>query len=211
MSFFDSILHPEVSALNDWQLLKKPTVAQTACTAADLTETIRDLVDTQPAGTSIEALEVSIIGALRFQIWGEGDNNDVPIIDLYGWSDGGPGHHIGKITLAMGNFVSTGGAAADGFHKSGMAHQSIRDAFAPGTSYRGCDTYTETNDYENAITVYTGEADFPGHADVSFANSQYQYFIVLVTGLGSPAATNVGAIFKALSIKRGYRNPQATG
>ncbi len=206
-----TILVPEVTALNDWQLLKKPTVAQTAYSAADLTENFRDLQDTQPAGTTVEALDVSIIGALRFQIWGEGAANDDPIIDLYGWSDGGPGCHIGKVTTTLGNFVSTGGAAADGFHKGPTTHQSIRDAFAAATSYRGCDTYVETNDYESAITVYANEeTDFPAAGiDVTFVNSQYQYFIVLVTALDS--ATNVGAIFKALSIKRGYRNPQATG
>lgn len=208
MAAADEILVPDVPLLNDWQLLKKPTVAQTAYVVADLVKPFRELVDSQPAGTTVEALDVSIIGALRFQIWGVGSNNNTPIIDLYGWSDGGPGHHIGKITLGMGNFATAAGTTVS-FLKSESTHQSIRDAFAPATSYRGCDLYTETNDYENAITVYTEHTDLPGHADVTFANSQYQYFIVMVTNLGS--ATNVGAIFKALSIKRGYRNPQATG
>lgn len=203
-----TILVPDVAALNDWQLLKKPTVALTAYVVGDLTQTFRGLTDTQPAGTTVEALDVSIIGALRLQIWGEGSNNNTPVIDLYGWSDKGPGYHIGTITGTMGNFVSSGGATG-GFHKDPEAHQSIRDAFGSGTSYRGCDTYVATNNYESAITVYTTEADFPAHADVSFANNQYQYFIVLVTNLGS--ATNIGAIFKAISLKKGYSSPQFTG
>ena len=141
------------------------------------------------------------------EVWGLGDNNDVPVIDLYGWSELS-GHHIGTITLAMGNFVT--GSSTGGGRLSDGAHQSIRDAFDVSTAYRGCDVYTETNDYQNTITVYTGEADFPGHFVVDFVNTQYKWFGIAVTNLGTPAATDVGAIYRPLSMKKGGVSPQLT-
>lgn len=196
----------EPSALNTYQLLKTITVVQTAIIAGRVTANVVHVVT-----TDLELIDVSTFGAIRVQCWGEGDSNDVPVIDLYGWPQSGPGTHIGKITTSMGAFTSPADNSVNSFHSANRgAHKSISDEFALATAYRGCDVYTETNDYEGAITVYTGEADFPSFFDVSFANNQYNWFGILVTDLGTPAATNLGAIFRVLSIKEGYSSPQFT-
>ena len=189
------------SAVASWQLLKSRTVAQTAVTAAKLSQALRDVSFAQD---TFEFMDVSSLGAIRIQVWGVASANDAPVLDLYGWSDSGPGMHVGKVTITYGNFTS---AATTGFHAVPEAHISIRDAFVAGTAYRGTDTYAATNDYEAAITAYTEEADFPASFDVSFLNNQYQWFGAAVTTL---AGTNLGAIFKALSVKKGYVNPQFT-
>lgn len=197
----------EPSALESWQLLKTPTVAQSALLAGRLSRNVHDV------NGSPECLDVSPFGAIRFQIWGEGDNNDVPVIDLYGWQHSGPGVHMGTVTLAMGNFTVVPGQPTKEVFDDAFTHKSIKDAFGSTATYRGCDTYTLTNDFDGGISVSAAqEADFPGvGVDVSFASSQYKWFSVMVTNLGTPAATNVGAIFKALSVKKGYSSPQFTG
>lgn len=194
----------EPGALANWQLLKSPTILTDYLDPTHMDFTIRDL----ELFTAWEAMDVSAFGAIRIQVWGEGTENDVPVIRLNGWQDGGPGHHIGTITLAMGNLAS---GASDGFHTSEYTHKSIRDAFDPTALIRGCDVYTETADYEGALSVSTLQANMPGFVDVSFANNQYKWLSVLVSDLGTPAAETVGAIFKVLSLKKGYSSPDFTG
>lgn len=184
----------EPSVLQGWQLLKSRTIAQTAVTAAKLCQNLKDV---SFAEDTFDFVDVSSFGAIRFQVWGVADNNHTPVIDLYGWHDTGPGAHVGKVTLGYGNFTS---AATTGFHANVSTHKSIRDKFDSTVAYRSCDVYTETADYEAAVAVTaTAETDFPGYVDVDFTNNQYKWFGVAVTTL---AGTNLGAIFKPLSIRR---------
>lgn len=210
-------------ALSGWQLLKSRSIVQTALTAAQLSQNLRDVVAVE---TTVEVIPVTIFDAIRFQVWGTASDNDAPVVDLYGWDEPGPGFHIGKITLAYGNFTS---AASTGFHAKAATHSSIRNAFDSATAYRGCDTYTVSNDYEQEMFSYTNatlaaeagqshraivtpctqaatplspiHADFPSYAIVDFRRSRYKYFGVLVTTL---AGTNLGAIFKPVALRGGY-------
>lgn len=207
--------------LGAWQLLKSLSIAQTAITAAKLSQNLRDV---SFAESTVEFVDVSAFESIRVQVWGVASNNDAPVIDLYGWSDTGPGAHIGKVTLAYGNFTS---AASTGFHAQTQTSKSIREAFVAGTAYQGCDTYTITADYEQEIyqsvdtagipitttfqnfrsinnaaataTVSPLEADFPIFFTVDFSRSRYKYFGVLVTTL---AGTTLGAIYKPIKMRQ---------
>lgn len=181
-------------ALGSWQLCKKLAAGQTAVTAALLSKSLRDVSFVAP----FQVIPVSRYGKIRIQLWGTTVDNDSVTVLLYGWSENGPGAHFAKLTVTFANFTSV---ADTGFHTN--AHNSITEEFLKGTAYRGCDTYVATNDYENILTVYTGEGDFPGHALVDFTNSQYKYF-----GMTASAITSgvIGAIFKPISLKK--TNPQ---
>jgi len=205
-------------ALDSWQLCKSLSIAQTAPTATILSQNIRDAVFVE---TTFEFIDVSRFEAIRVQVWGVAADNDAPVIDLYGWSATGPGAHIGKVTLAYGAFTS---AATTGFHAAADTHKSIRNAFAAATAYRGCDTYTVTNDYEAELVTDTAatpihieqyksltaprtlaatsvspvEANLPGFLTVNFARSAYKYFGIAVTTL---AGTTLGAIFRPVKMR----------
>lgn len=204
------------TAVRHWQACKSLGIAQTLVTAAKLSQAIRDV---SFAEDNFEFIDVSSFDTIRLQVWGVAADNDAPVIDLYGWSDQGPGNHIAKVTLAYGNFTS---AASTGFHANAQAHESIRQRFAAATAYRGCDTYTVTADYEqemisdSAVTpiiyqqyrsvVSPGtaagaspvEADFPGYVTVDFRRSRYKFFCVACTTL---AGTTLGAIFKPVLMR----------
>lgn len=192
------ILPWDSSCHNQYQLCKSLTTGQTALTAAKLCEGWGAV---QGAEDNHEVVGVGEFTAIKLQVWGVADNDHAPVITLTGWPESGPGQEIGVITLAYGNFTS---AATTGFHADPLTHKSIRDEFVAGTAYRGCDTYTETNDYEDAITVYTGLADYPGHAVVSFAKSQYKYFGIAVTTL---AGTTLGAICVPIGLRSSNISP----
>jgi len=214
----------EAGALAGWQLLKRPTGAQTAPTAAQLMQPLVDVEWTITAATDIvDVLDVERFSAIRFQVLGVASNNHAPVINLYGWHNGGPGHHIGVITLAFGNFTT---AATTGFHAT--AHSSIKERFAPATAYQVCDTYTITSDLERengftntddntaagayfdrhraltspSTTAGAGvvEADFPSYANVDLSRSRYKYLAVFVTALNS--ATSVGAIWTPICLRK---------
>lgn len=185
--------------LYGWQLLKSRSIAQTILTAANLTTNLRDVNFSE---STVEFLDVSLFSAIQVQVYGTAANNagsptTAVALNLYGWSDNGPGYHCGTVSVVFGNFTS---AATTGFHASANTHKSIRDAFDPATAYQGVDTFTETADYDGSITVPASqETDFPGSFIVSFANTRYKFFGVLVTSLGNVAATNVGAIYRPLA------------
>lgn len=215
VTFLENDSAPDAQAA--WQLLKSRSIAQTALTAAQLSQNLRDV---NFAESTVEVIDVSSYDSIRIQVWGEAANNDAPVIDCYGWSHYGPGHWIGRVTLAYGNFTS---AANTGFHAQTATHRSIRNAYLAATAYRGCDTYTVTADYEQELisdsagtpifyqqhrTLIAPQtaagaspivADFPSYLNVNFDRSKYKYFGVLVTTL---AGTNLGAIFKPLASRR---------
>ena len=180
-------------ALKGWQLAKRPSIVQTAITAAKLTTGLFDASYAE----AIDVLPVEGFPAIRFQIWAVGTAAQVPIIDLYGWQHYGPGHHIGTLSCTLATCNS---AATTGFHALvGKTHKSITDVFTASSTYLGVSTYTETADYDDAITVLTPETNFPSYAIINFAASQYKFFSALVTSLDS--ATTVGAIFRPVALK----------
>lgn len=186
------------AASQSWQLFKSRTTAQTAVTAAKLTTPLRNVSFDED---NIEFMAVEGFDGIEVGIWGTASDNHAPVINLYEWMEDGPGHHAGTITLAFGGFTS---AATTGFHaistNPGAAHKTIRDAFAPATAYRGCDTYTETADYTGGISVPgTQETDFPATFLWSFVNSRAKYAGILVTALNS--ATDVGAVFRPVWLR----------
>lgn len=179
----------------DFQLAKSLVLQANAMTALTAAQLSQHLFSINYAGAdTLQVINVACISALRFEVWGVASNNHSCVFNLYGWPEVGHGHHIGTLTCTFGNFES---AASTGFHTVG--HSSITRAFVPTQAYRGCDTYAETQDYEDAITVFSAEADFPAFAEVSFANSQYAWFAAMPTTITS--ATSVAAIFKALGVK----------
>lgn len=183
--------------INSWQLLKKPTAAQTAFTAAQLSQDIRDVDCTTTPGGACEFLNVRQIVSLKIQAWGVATNADSNVLDFYGWDDHGPGMHIGKLTLNMGNFTS---AALTGFHASAGQHISIRNNFDPGAAQRGCDSFTVTNDYELAFKSFTSEAAFPAFVSLNLDTSQYTWIGALLTTKAA-GTTNLGLICRATGQK----------
>lgn len=198
------------SAMASWQTMKSPvTAAETALTAAKLMQNIRDVSADQD---TVQFIPVELFESILVMPLANGNNDQSPVLQFYGWSDTGPGHHIGTITLDLGNFTS---AASTGFHASANTHSSIRNAFAAATAWRPADILTVTADYElefladslgvvgyhAAFFPYatsTGTqppvADFPNYLRIDLAKSQYKYCGMLVSALDS--ATSVGAIFK---------------
>jgi len=201
-----------------YQLLKSQSIAQTAITAAKLSQNIENVSFDED---TVEFLDVERYSLIRCQIWGVAADNDAPVINLYGWPSSGPGGRIGTVTLAYGAFLS---AAGVGFHAGANAHETIKRAFNPAIDYRGCDTYTmaiDTN-YEQEVIRDTAvtplfyqsfksisapalmagtspiSADFPGYFVVDFTRSNYKYFGVLVTTL---AGTTLGAIWTPLGFR----------
>lgn len=192
------------SALLDFQLCKNRSGLQTELTVAKLTE--RDF-RTISFIEAFDVIEVSSFGKIMVELWGTASDNNTPVIDLYGWSELS-GHHIGQITATMGNFQT--GSGSRGGRLSDGAHQSIRDAFDVSTAYRGADLYVNDTDFgaTDAIKVSTQDGDKPGFFTVDFIDTQYKWFGIAVTNLGS--ATNIGAIFRPLSMKKNGVSPQLT-
>lgn len=203
-----------------YQLLKSQSIAQTAITAAKLSQNLETVSFDED---TVEFLDVERYSAIRCQVWGVAADNDAPVINLYGWSASGPGGRIGTITLAYGAFVSATAAGA-GWHAGTNAHASIKRAFNSTIDYRGCDTYTIAinTDYEQEVIRDTAAtplfyqshkamsapalmagtspiiADFPTYFIVDFSRSNYKYFGVLVTTL---AGTTLGAIWTPLGLR----------
>ena len=204
-----------VEAIGGWQTCKTQSIAQTALTAEQLS---RALADISFVEDTVEFIEVERFNAIRCQVWGVASNNDAPVINCYGWGRSGPGHHIGTLTAAYGNFTSP---ATTGFHASSTAHDSIKRAFAKDAAYRSCDTYAVTADYEQetvsdsgAVVYQVGRslivprtvsadspihADFPTYFDVDLSRSKWVFFGMLVTTL---AGTTLGGIFRPTQFRR---------
>jgi hypothetical protein len=192
------LLEPDLTALNLPQLLHTPSAAQTAIAVAKL-------MVTAPGANFAEAIEilnVSLLGAIRVELWGVGADTNAVVVDCYGWAQAGGGHKIGKITAAQSTFTQAFSSGAPNF-----SHPSLAKAFPGSSTWRGCDSYVETADQGVALSIPVDLADFPGYFNVDFTNSQYKWFAVVPTTVGG---TNLGAIFTALSVKKGGLNPQRT-
>lgn len=213
------------SRMNSWHLLKVPTGAQTAVTAAKLSQCLKGPSRVSFAEDNFDFADVSWCPLIMVQLWGEASNDHNPVVNLYGWNDDGPGLHIGTITAVMGNFVSEDSAnAAPGWHTNTNLPQNMQAAFPATTDYRSCDEYAITADYQSLVMIdnastqvtyqehktlsapqvlgagtvdVSPEADFPSYFIVDLRRSRYKYLCVAVTTLNS--ATTVGAIFKPIA------------
>lgn len=191
----------ESEALQKWQLMHTLATGTTSLlTTAQLTLGVIPLTTHFP-------LDVSTLGKIRLQVWGVASDGNAPVIQFYGWNEGGPGFHIGQITATMGNFTSL---ATTGWHAVPSTHASVRAELLAGTAYRGCDAYVIAADFESAVTTHgTPEANFPSVGfDIDFATNQYKWLGATISSLGS--ATSAAVVFKVLSIKSGYSTPQFT-
>jgi hypothetical protein len=213
------ILYPDDLGMGpfQYQLLKSQSIAQTAITAAKLSQNLEDVSFDED---TVEFLEVQRYSAIRCQVWGVAADTNAPVINLYGWPASGPGQRLAVMTLAYGPFVSEDAAnAAPGWHAGANAHLSIKKGFDRNIDYRGCDTYTMTTEFGAENIIETGPlyyqayrpvisprlltdaipiADFPSYFTVDFSRSNYAYFGVLVTTL---AGTTLGAIFQPLAYR----------
>lgn len=210
-------------ALMAWQTLKAPiTTAETALTAAKLGQNMRDVSADED---TVEVIPVELYKMIQVMVLANGSANQSPVLNLYGWSETGPGHHIGTLTTDLGAGSSP---ASTGFHAQSETHKSIRDAFAAATAWLIPDQYVVTADYEQqrfvdtaaspihiqyfralavpgtsatggTIGTSTTEADFPMAFNVDFSMSRYKYFGLLPTSLDS--ATSVGAVFKPICLR----------
>jgi len=211
-------------SLRGWQCLKSPVAAaETALTAAKLLDDMRSVSAVE---STVQAIPVSAFTEIQIMVLANGTADQSPVLNLYGWGESGPGHHIGTVTTDISAAAIT---ALTGFHASARTHVSIRDAFAATVAWKICDQYVVTADYEQerfidtaatpihiqyfraisvpgtsaiggTIATPTTEADFPQVFNVDFAHSAYSYFALLPTNLDS--ATSVGAIFRPV----GYRS-----
>lgn len=216
-------------ALTAWQCCKAPiTTAETALTAAKLGQNMRDVSADED---TVQVIPVEFFNAIQIMVLAVGSANQSPVLNFYGWSEWGPGHHIGTVTTDLSAASS---AASAGFHQAAATHESIRSAFAPASAWLIPDQYVITADYEQerfvdtaatpihfqyyralavpgtsatggTIGTSTTEADFPQVLNVDFTRSQYRYFGVLPTSLDS--ATSVGVIFKPIRLRSSYTSP----
>lgn len=204
-----------------WQTLKSPiTTAETALTAAKLTTDMRTVSCDE---ATVEVIPVEIYSMIQIMVLAVGSADQSPVLNLYGWNDWGPGHHIGTVTTDLSAASS---AATTGFHAHARTHSSIRNAFAAASTWLIPDQYVVTADYEQerftdgtlhiqyhraiatpgtsaiggTIGTTAVEADFPGVLNIDFSRSQYKFFGLLPTSLDS--ATSVGAIFKQVLSRR---------
>ena len=209
-----------------WQLLKSPTLVQSALAVADLCLHLDDISFADSA-LAIEVVDVSLFETIRVEFWGAiAADATTPVVMLYGWHASGPGAHIGTVTLAHGNFTTP---ALTGWHTDPSTARSIRNVFLEGTAYRGCDTVTVTADYELEIIVdgaltpieYPShralqsprtiaeaipQADFNTYLNVSFERSRYKYFGALVTTASATASATLGAIYRPLTYRPEFGN-----
>lgn len=195
------VLNTRIDSRPTWQLLKSPTGVQTAVTAAKLTQSFKDVVFAQD---NFEVVDVSNFEAIAVQVWGVAADGNTFTLELYGWQEGGPGHHIQQMaTNIFGNFTS---AASVGFHQSDSTHRSIKRAFTAATAYRGADTYLLTTHWTvlkellvPAVQIPTNiEANFPAGFLVDFSTTRFKYFGIASTVM---VGTSVGAIFKPLALR----------
>lgn len=207
------------SRMINWQLLKTPAGIQTAPSAAQLSQRLRDVRFVQ---TYFDFADVSWCKSIMVQCWDVGSENDDPILQLYGWNDHGPGLHIGTITSTIGDVTSQDRNDGNpGWHTDTRLHVSIQRAFNPDTDYLACDNYVVTDDNTTQFIVDTAgtpinyeahkalwvpgataaggaapEADYPSYFVVDLERLNIKYLCLACTDLDS--ATLVGAIFKVL-------------
>lgn len=183
-----------------WQLLKTPSVNQTAVTAAKLCQAFEDVSFAQD---TFEVIDVSMIRTLALQVWGVASDNNTFTLELYAWPESGPGRHFQQVTgVLSGAVVST---ASVGFHQAARTHRTIKAVFDPLTTYIGADTYVAVTTVECYALSFEGfnevriqadpETDFPAELLVDFDTIRPRYFGVAVT---AQTGTSLGAIFKPL-------------
>ena len=192
------ILPWDGSRPNEYQLCKSLTTAQTALTAAKLSEGWEAV---QGAEDNHEVIGVEPFTAIKVMAMSVAADTNDDVLTLVGWPASGPGQEIGYVDVKYGTHTS---AATTGFHANDTTHVSIRNAYAPATAYALSDTYAATGTYEAALTAYTGLANYPGHFIVSFALSQYKYFGIAATTVGG---TTCGAIFIPVGYKSSNISP----
>jgi hypothetical protein len=216
------------SALRGWHLLKAPvTSAETALTATQLMDDMRSMVPADD--NSFCVVPVSMFDMIQCMQIGFAGDNDSPVLDLYGWGENGPGHHIGTLTTDLGSGAMT--VSARSILASSRTQKSIRDAFDPAQAWVITDQYVVTLDAEQeritdgtlqtqvfralnvpgvsaiggTIGTSSTEANFPQVFNVDFSHSDYSYFGVAITNLGS--ATSAGLIFRPIRLKGGMTSP----
>jgi hypothetical protein len=209
-------------ALRGWQCLKAPiTTAETALTATKLLDDMRLMVPADD--NSMQVIPVSTFDVIQVMVLANGTDDQSPVLNLYGWPETGPGHHIGTLTTDISTAAMT--VASASFLASVRTHISIRNAFASATSWKIVDQYVVTLDAEQEritdATLHTQvfralnvpgvsaiggtigtsptEANFPQVFNMDFSHSDYSYFGMVPTSLDS--ATSVGAIFRQIRMK----------
>jgi hypothetical protein len=212
-------------ALRGWQCLKAPvTAAETALTATKLLDDMRLI---SAAESTVEVIPVLDFDMIQCMMIANGTADQSPVLNLYGWGETGPGHHIGTLTTDISTAAMT--VASTSFLASSRTHISIRNAFTSATAWKIADQYVVTADYEQerqqddltaqniqtqsfralnvpgtsafggTIGTATTEANWPQVFNVDFSHSDYSFFGVLPTALDS--ATSVGLIFRAVRMK----------
>lgn len=216
------------SALRGWQLLKAPvTAAETALTATKLMDDMRSMVPADD--NNYRAIPVSAFDAIQCMMLANGTADQSPVLNLYGWGETGPGHHIGTLTTDISTAAMT--VASASFLASSRTSKSIRDAFSSATAWKVADQYVVTLDTEQeritdgtlqtqvfralnvpgvsaiggTIGTSSTEANFPQVFNVEFSHSDYSYFAVAITALDS--ATSAGLIFRPIRLKGGMTAP----
>ena len=208
-----------------WQCLKAPiTAAETALTATQLMDDMYGMVPADD--NNIQIVPVVAFSSIQCMMLAAGTADQSPVLELYGWPESGPGHHIGTLTTDISTGAMT--VSARSFLASTRTHKTITDAFAAATAWKVADQYVVTADYEQerfldtaatpihfqafralnvpgtsaiggTIGTATTEANFPQVFNVDFSQSNYSYFAVVPTSLDS--ATSVGLIFRAIWTK----------
>lgn len=204
-----------------WQCLKAPVTAlETALTATKLLDDMRSMSCDE---STVQVIPVSAFDVIQCMMLANGTADQSPVLNLYGWGESGPGHHIGTLTTDISTAAMT--VATTSFLASTRTHKSIRDAFTSATAWKVADQYVVTADYEQeritdatlhtqvfralnvpgtsaiggTIGTATTEANFPQVFNVEFSHSDYSFFGVLPTSLDS--ATSVGLIFRPIRMK----------
>jgi hypothetical protein len=216
-----TILKPrdQLDKSETWQLLKAPSIIQTALVVAQMTTAFDDVLFEE---TTVEFVDVSRFESIRVEFWSAlGADDETAIVMLYGWHDTGPGHHIGTLGLTLGALTT---AATTGWHANARVEQRVKDAFLPGTAYRGVDTITVTIDYElelavdgaatpieyqnfralvspRLITEAIPHANFNTYLIVDFSRSRYKWLTAVATAVPATASSTVGAVYRPIKYR----------
>lgn len=205
-----------------WHLLKPPiTAAETAITATKLMDDMRSMVPADD--NNLRYVNVADYDVIQCMMLANGSDNQSPVLELYGWGENGPGHHIGTLTTDISTAAMT--VSARSFLASPRTNKSITDAFSSATAWKVADQYVVTLDTEQeritdgtlqtqvfralnvpgvsaiggTIGTSSTEANFPQVFNLDLSHSNYAYVTVVITGLDS--ATSVGLIFRPIRMR----------
>lgn len=218
------------SALRGWQLLKAPiTTGETALTATKLMDDMRSMVPADD--NNYKALPVIGLGAIQCMMLANGNADQSPVVEFYGWGETGPGTHIGTLTVDISTAACT---ANTSFLANARTHKSIRDAFTSATAWKIPDQYVVTADYcqhrfadttatplhiqyfrclevpgtsaiGGTIGTPTTEENFPQVFNINMTMNDFSYLSAAITSLDS--ATSAGLIFRPIWLKGGMTAP----